>query len=177
MSVFEQFLNPIGVSVPLTTPRVANLPSDRLGAVAWLAPFLQSRIVLQVQIGACKYFDLVIDCPQFGNVSIGHNLGTLHTRMTSMKVVGTRQIVEFGRRYSDAKSQIDSWVLEAKDGNWLSPSDIKRRYPSASVLSGNRMIFNIHGNSYRLVTAIDYETKTVLILWVGTHAEYSRLKF
>ena len=94
-----------------------------------------------------------------------------------MKVVGTKKAVEFGRRYTDAKAQINAWILEAEDASWLSPSDIKQRYSHVSFLPNNRVIFNIRGNNYRLVTIIDYQTQTVLIHWIGTHAEYSRQRF
>jgi mRNA interferase HigB len=94
-----------------------------------------------------------------------------------MNVVGTKRAIEFGRRYLDAKSQVDSWVHEAKAARWSSPLDIKRRYPHASILAGNRVVFNIRGNNYRLVADIDYDTQTVLIVFIGTHAEYSRRTF
>ena len=37
------------------------------------------------------------------------------------------------------------------------------------------MVFNIKGNDYRLVTAIDYRSQIVLIVWLGTHKEYDKI--
>jgi mRNA interferase HigB len=54
---------------------------------------------------------------------------------------------------------------------------VKNRYPSASFLSDNKVIFNIKGNNYRLVIKAKYEKGIVLIEWVGTHAEYSKQNF
>jgi mRNA interferase HigB len=94
-----------------------------------------------------------------------------------MIVVGKRKVVEFGRRYADAKSPLASWVLEAETASWKSPTDIKQRYPQASILRGTRIIFNIRWNRYRLVADVDYETQIVVIYWIGTHEEYDRLVF
>ncbi len=94
-----------------------------------------------------------------------------------MKVVGIGRIVNFARRYPDAKSQLDSWLSEAKEANWTAPIHIKRRYQQVSFLANNRVVFNIRGNNYRLVTIVDYETKIVVVESVLTHPEYSRLKF
>ena len=93
-----------------------------------------------------------------------------------MLLVGLVLLEEFARLHGDARSQIDAWVREAEDASWRSPSDIKARYPSASLLSHNRVIFNLKGNSYRLEVKISYESQVVLIKRVGTHAEYSKWK-
>ena len=52
------------------------------------------------------------------------------------------------------------------------PSKVKARYRTASIVAGNRMVFNIKGNDYRLVVKINYGYRTVYIRFVGTHAEY-----
>ncbi len=54
-------------------------------------------------------------------------------------------------------------------------ADVKRLYATASVVSADRVVFNIKGNSYRLVAAIDFEKSIVFIKWIGTHAEYDKL--
>jgi len=54
-------------------------------------------------------------------------------------------------------------------------ADVKRQYASASVVSRDRIVFNIRGNTYRLVMAIDFEKSIVWIKWLGTHSEYDRI--
>ena len=68
-------------------------------------------------------------------------------------------------------------VNETINASWRSPKDIKLRYPHASFLAGDRVIFNIKGRSYRLVVIVRYVNKAVLIEWVGTHAEYNKKNF
>ena len=94
-----------------------------------------------------------------------------------MKVVGQQHIEEFSRRHTDARSQIASWLYEVEEAQWETPSDIKERYPHASFLANNRVVFNLKGNSYRIDTKISYKSQVVLIVRIGTHAEYNRWKF
>lgn len=55
-----------------------------------------------------------------------------------------------------------------------SPQDIKNRYASASFLANNKVVFNVRGGNYRLVTVIAYQTSIVVVEWIGTHAEYTK---
>jgi mRNA-degrading endonuclease HigB of HigAB toxin-antitoxin module len=58
---------------------------------------------------------------------------------------------------------------------WTSTADVKRLYATASIVSADRIVFNIKGNDYRLVVAVDFEKAIVWIKWVGTHKDYSRI--
>lgn len=94
-----------------------------------------------------------------------------------MNVISRRVVDNFIKKHADAKASLLSWYREARSANWQTSQDIKERYPSASFLQNNTVIFNIGGNKYRLVTKIAYHTKTVFIKWIGTHAEYNKQKF
>lgn len=94
-----------------------------------------------------------------------------------MQLLGLIKLDDFKRRHADARGPLDAWRSEAQTSNWTGPQDIKRRYPSASLLSNNQVIFNIKGHSYRLVVKVKYSNGLVLIEWVGTHAEYSKTTF
>lgn len=94
-----------------------------------------------------------------------------------MKVVGLERLARFSARHANAKRALDFWLLVVGRERWRNPHDIKARYSSADFLSANRVIFNIKGNHYRLVTGINYEIGAVAIEWVGTHAEYDKQKF
>ena len=73
------------------------------------------------------------------------------------------------------KSHLDAWFSEVKRANWASSAELKRQYGSVSIISGERAVFNIKGNHYRLIVAISYVNKIVLIKWLGTHQEYDRI--
>lgn len=89
-----------------------------------------------------------------------------------MKVVGRQWIEDFCARYPEARGRMIAWLVEAEHADWGRPNDISARYPSASFLAENRVVFNIGGNRFRLVAKIAYRTQTVIVERVGTHAEY-----
>jgi mRNA interferase HigB len=73
------------------------------------------------------------------------------------------------------KAALDSWFQEAWQAEWKNSSDVKATYAHASIVGADRVVFNIKGNAYRLVTAMDYRRKTVFIKWLGTHKEYDAI--
>ena len=91
-----------------------------------------------------------------------------------MQILGLGIIHDFKNKHSDARGQIESWYYEVKEANWQTPTDIKKRFASASFLSDKIVIFNIKGNSYRLEVKVSFQRKKVIILWAGTHAEYDK---
>jgi mRNA interferase HigB len=94
-----------------------------------------------------------------------------------MRLVGKQQLDDFSRRHAEIRGPLDAWILEVEEAEWSGSADIKARFPSASFLSENRVIFNIKGQQYRLAVKVSYEVKVVLVMWIGTHAEYSKRKF
>lgn len=94
-----------------------------------------------------------------------------------MKVLGKDKLVEFYEKHANVKSALESWISEAQNATWGKPQDIKNRYPSADFLAGNRVIFNIKGNHYRLVVKMRYQNGIALVEWVGTHAQYDKQSF
>jgi mRNA interferase HigB len=73
------------------------------------------------------------------------------------------------------KAALDAWFHEVKKAQWSSTADVKRSYATASVVTAERIVFNVKGNSYRLVVAVDFEKGIVWIKWIGTHKEYDRI--
>lgn len=94
-----------------------------------------------------------------------------------MKVVGKGRLHDFSSKHADVRSQLDSWICEVEDSTWQSPQDIRDRYSHASFLSDNRVVFNLKGRKYRLDTKISYKNQVMVIVRIGTHAEYSKWKF
>jgi len=73
------------------------------------------------------------------------------------------------------KAQLDAWYAEAVKAEWKNSAELKAQYRSASILSAERVVFNIKGNDYRLIVAVDYHYQFVLIKWLGTHKEYDTI--
>ena len=73
------------------------------------------------------------------------------------------------------KTQLDAWYAETAKAEWKNSAELKAQYRSASVLSAERVAFNIKGNDYRLIVSVNYPYQVVLIKWVGTHKEYDKI--
>jgi len=52
---------------------------------------------------------------------------------------------------------------------------VRHSYATASIVSAEWVVFNIKGNAYRLVTAIDFEKGIVWIKWIGSHKDYDHI--
>jgi mRNA interferase HigB len=92
-----------------------------------------------------------------------------------MRVNGKKRIKEFMKSHADSSSALRSWTAIAEAAHWHTSMDIKREFASASFLSRNRVVFNIGGNKFRLVVIAVYVQETLIVTWIGTHAEYAKL--
>ena len=98
-----------------------------------------------------------------------------------MRIIARRTLREFveanaGRKDQPAlKAALDAWFDEARKARWASAAEVKRLYRTASIVTAERVVFNIKGNDYRLVAAIDYQKGILWIKWVGAHKDYDRI--
>lgn len=92
-----------------------------------------------------------------------------------MRVIAQRTLREFWLSHPDAEQPLKAWFREVQAAKWSSPHDIKERYRSASVVGGNRVVFNIAGNRYRLVVRLNFAYGIAYIRFVGTHRDYDRI--
>jgi len=74
-----------------------------------------------------------------------------------------------------ARSQYDVWLAISGHAQWRNPEDIKASHPKVSILKGSRVVFNIKGNDYRLVAAVQYQAGVLVIRFFGTHAECDKI--
>ena len=74
----------------------------------------------------------------------------------------------------DSEQPLKSWFEVARRANWATPAEVRQIYRHASFV-GDRVVFNIAGNKYRLVAWIDYGRQLILIKFVGTHREYDAI--
>lgn len=92
-----------------------------------------------------------------------------------MRVIAKKILREFWIKHNDCKKQLLCWYEETSDSEWKNSHDIKREFPSASVLGDNRIVFNIKGNQYRLIIKINFDYQMVWIRFIGTHADYDKI--
>lgn len=92
-----------------------------------------------------------------------------------MRIIAARTLCNYWRRFPSAKQPLLAWYEEVEVVNWGSPQELKWQYRNASILSDKRVVFNVHGNSFRLIVDIEYRLKIVFVVWFGTHREYDKL--
>lgn len=98
-----------------------------------------------------------------------------------MRIISRRTLRDFAdsrvgsKDHAALRGALDAWFDEVLKARWTSSADVKQRYATASIVSAERVVFNIKGNDYRLVVAVDFQKSIVWIKWVGTHQDYDRI--
>ena len=98
--------------------------------------------------------------------------------MTPVRVIAKRslrKVWESVPEYADAKGPLEAWYFEVIRASWTTPQELKAQFGSASILKNSRVVFNIAGNKYRLVVAVDYRRHACFVKFVGTHKQYDTI--
>jgi mRNA interferase HigB len=90
-----------------------------------------------------------------------------------VRVISRPVILRFSQKHPDALVPLMNWYRITCKASWNSLVDVRSDFGHADPV-GRRTVFNIHGNKYRLIARVNYETKRVFILHILTHAEYSK---
>ncbi len=95
-----------------------------------------------------------------------------------MRIIARKTLRDFVESLRGSKDQkavkaaLDSWFHEVQASDWPTPAHVTRSYANAGILGADRVVFNIKGDAYRLVAAVDYRRQIVFIKWLGTHQQY-----
>lgn len=82
---------------------------------------------------------------------------------------------EYWETYPETEQYLKTWYETAISSDWKTPAEIKQTYASASILKDGRVVFNVKGNSFRLVVKFNFEKQWAFIRFVGTHQEYDKI--
>ena len=99
-----------------------------------------------------------------------------------MHVIAKSALVKFweaqprGKAQDVAKAAMIEWHTTVSDAQWGSFAEVKETFNSADYVKDGKVVFDVGGNKYRIVGLIGFRTKRVFILFVGTHAEYDKIK-
>ena len=77
--------------------------------------------------------------------------------------------------HPDSEQYLKTWFDTAKNANWKTHNEVKQAYANASILKDSRVVFNIKGNSYRLIVKFNFEKQWIFIKFIGTHNEYDKI--
>jgi mRNA interferase HigB len=77
--------------------------------------------------------------------------------------------------YADSEASLRAWYHDAKAAEWINSNELRQQFKNASIVGEGRVVFNIKGNAYRLVVAIDYEFQVIFVRFIGTHKQYDKI--
>lgn len=92
-----------------------------------------------------------------------------------MRILSRSTLRDYWEVHPDAEAALKAWYYEVSHASWQNPADVKIVHRNASIIANNRVVFNIKGNSYRLIVAIRYDIGIVFIRFVGSHTEYDKV--
>jgi mRNA interferase HigB len=92
-----------------------------------------------------------------------------------VRIIARRALREFWETHADAEPPLRAWYHDVRKADWRSPADVKRVYANASIVADGRVVFNIGGNKYRLVVAVNYRYRMCYVRFIGTHQAYGRI--
>lgn len=92
-----------------------------------------------------------------------------------MRIITKGTLRNFWGKHPTASLPLQVWYKESSEADWKSPNDVKAQHGNASIVGSNRIVFNIKGNDFRLIAAINYGTGIVYFRFIGTHKEYDRI--
>ncbi|MDB5090153.1 MAG: addiction module toxin RelE [Mucilaginibacter sp.] len=92
-----------------------------------------------------------------------------------MNIVSKPTIIYYTERYPIATTAILAWHKAFSKASFNNFNELKEVYNNASIINNKRVIFNIKGNSFRLIVAVDFERQSAYVIWFGTHKEYDKI--
>jgi mRNA interferase HigB len=90
-------------------------------------------------------------------------------------IITRKTLLEYAKKYPMAKVALFEWYYELVISDFKSFNELKKVYGNVSLVSDDRVVFNIMGNKYRLVVSMVFEFKAIQIKWFGTHSDYDKI--
>jgi mRNA interferase HigB len=92
-----------------------------------------------------------------------------------MKILVKKTILHYLKKHPIAETQLLIWYNEFSKQTFNNFNEVKNIYGNASIVSNNRIIFNIKGNDFRLIVSVNFLQEACYIIWFGTHKEYDKI--
>ena len=89
-----------------------------------------------------------------------------------MRIIAVKTLKLYAKKKIEAEQALLVWYEKAYKAGWKNHNELKTQFGNASVIGDKRVVFNIHGNKYRLIVDIEYRLQIIFIVWIGTHKEY-----
>ncbi len=93
-----------------------------------------------------------------------------------MLIISKKTLSDYYQKHPQSRAALEEWYSKTKKSTWTCFSDIKATFNSADSVGNQHFVFNIKGNDFRLIVVVQFRHQHVFIRWVGTHAEYDKIK-
>lgn len=93
-----------------------------------------------------------------------------------MRIITKEPLKKYSEKHPDCKIAIQEWVEKVESSEWNSFADVKKSFGDVDMPGKQHYVFNIHGNRHRLIVVVKFFNHTILVRWIGTHAEYDKIK-
>jgi mRNA interferase HigB len=94
----------------------------------------------------------------------------------AMRIITYKAIDQYTVLQTDAKVALDEWYIKTEQSQWQCFADVRQTFNSVDNVGNKRYVFNIKGNTFRLIALILFAPKIVYIRFIGTHTEYDKIK-
>ncbi len=92
-----------------------------------------------------------------------------------MVIISYGKLKTFYDKYADSKDALNNWYRITLASEWSNYHEMKQMFNSVDAVGNDRFVFNIRGNTYRLVAMIFFDIRTVFIRYVGSHKDYDKI--
>jgi mRNA interferase HigB len=92
-----------------------------------------------------------------------------------MRIIATKTINAYRECYPEADGSLRAWRAHIEGNGFKHLPELKAMFPSADFVEPDRVIFNIKGNHFRLITTVDFRRQVLLVKWFGRHKDYDKI--
>ncbi|MBX3164672.1 MAG: type II toxin-antitoxin system HigB family toxin [Bacteroidetes bacterium] len=93
-----------------------------------------------------------------------------------MVIITKTKLNEFGAKHPTSAEALNNWYSIVSAAKWKNIAQVRNDFSFVDYVGNDRFVFNIKGNEFRLIVMIHFDIRTVYIRFVGTHAEYDKIK-
>ena len=92
-----------------------------------------------------------------------------------MVILAKSAVREAAIRYSTCARVLFEWYDVARGADWKGFLAVKQTYRYTDYVAPERLVLDVCGNRLRVVTLVHFSTRTLYILFIGSHAEYDKV--
>jgi len=92
-----------------------------------------------------------------------------------MNIITRRTLLFYIKQFPLAANSLLIWYKDFSNSDFKNFNELKAVYNNASIVANNRVIFNIKGNSFRLIISMNFKKQAAYIIWFGTHLDYNKI--